>query len=359
MTPTHVPPLREDGASQGDRFASLGQLAQRTLQKQIKRIVKLEHDVYADRDPEALHQMRVGVRRLRTLVQVFQPVLRPQSTQMKELQWLARRLGALRDLDVLQTQVVQICPTHVPRSEQQRFQRTLKSLADQRHTALRHLRHTLKSKRYKHLKRSLQTWPHAAYGGPLAHLSIEQALPDVLQPALTKVLHHPGWLIGQDLAFTDRPWPCLSLREERSLHDLRKGLKQVRYQTEYLLAEFQPDLPSLGEVRSLQETLGQLQDGAVLRQMLAEVHGKHWMLRLPTVAQQLLRQEQAAWAVWRSRQADYLSPAFRQALRDLAQLPKPPICTSGMAGINGEDLAQQDLAQQGDKPDKDINKMLQ
>ena len=58
--------------------------------------------------PEGIHQMRVGVRRLRAAIWVFSDLLRCKQTESirTDLKWLAGKLGSVRDLDVfLATQV--------------------------------------------------------------------------------------------------------------------------------------------------------------------------------------------------------------------------------------------------------------
>ena len=53
-------------------------------------------------DPEALHQMRVALARLRTAISFFTPMVADsQRKQIRaELKWLRDQLGAVRDLDV-------------------------------------------------------------------------------------------------------------------------------------------------------------------------------------------------------------------------------------------------------------------
>jgi triphosphatase len=53
-------------------------------------------------DPEGVHQMRVGVRRLRAALAVFSGLLRCKQTEQikRDLKWLAGKLGPVRDLDV-------------------------------------------------------------------------------------------------------------------------------------------------------------------------------------------------------------------------------------------------------------------
>ena len=53
-------------------------------------------------DPEGVHQMRVGVRRLRAAIAVFSELLDCKQTEQikRDLKWLAGKLGPVRDLDV-------------------------------------------------------------------------------------------------------------------------------------------------------------------------------------------------------------------------------------------------------------------
>ena len=52
--------------------------------------------------PDGVHQMRVGVRRLRAAIWVFSDLLRSQQTETirQDLKWLAGKLGPVRDFDV-------------------------------------------------------------------------------------------------------------------------------------------------------------------------------------------------------------------------------------------------------------------
>ncbi len=60
------------------------------------------HEATCKGDPEALHQMRVVLTRLRTAVLFFSPmIVDSQQPQVKgELKWLNTNLGVVRDLDV-------------------------------------------------------------------------------------------------------------------------------------------------------------------------------------------------------------------------------------------------------------------
>ena len=52
-------------------------------------------------DPESIHQMRVGMRRLRSALRLFAPWIPFPAALQQELSWLGGELGAARDADVL------------------------------------------------------------------------------------------------------------------------------------------------------------------------------------------------------------------------------------------------------------------
>src|SRR5215813_3094228 len=67
----------------------------------------LNRALLAEPGVEALHQMRVAVRRLRSACKLFEDALehRPMAARLQdELRWLGRLLGRVRDWDVLLTQ---------------------------------------------------------------------------------------------------------------------------------------------------------------------------------------------------------------------------------------------------------------
>ncbi|MGH8893022.1 MAG: CHAD domain-containing protein, partial [Actinomycetes bacterium] len=72
------------------------------LRQQVGELLRHEPQVRAD-DAEAVHDMRVATRRMRTTLAVFRPLFDRARTDpvRDELSWLADALGAVRDLDVL------------------------------------------------------------------------------------------------------------------------------------------------------------------------------------------------------------------------------------------------------------------
>ncbi|MCC6533949.1 MAG: CHAD domain-containing protein [Burkholderiales bacterium] len=80
----------------------IAQSASRIIASGLEQVQANEHGMLAGEDIEYLHQMRVGVRRLRSCVSVYGHVGSGATVDMlkAELKWLGRRLGPARDWDV-------------------------------------------------------------------------------------------------------------------------------------------------------------------------------------------------------------------------------------------------------------------
>ncbi len=86
---------------------TFGDLAYMAIAQYYKKILKHEAGVLKDKDPEELHQMRVGMRGLRSAMTGFQAALN-LPVEQQEVGRIARILGKLRDLDVLGDRLKQI-----------------------------------------------------------------------------------------------------------------------------------------------------------------------------------------------------------------------------------------------------------
>lgn len=81
---------------------SLDTATRAIIAAQLARLRTAQPAVRHGEDPEAVHEMRVGVRRLRTALRLGKAALPPRQRQAlaRELRWLGGMLGGVRDLDV-------------------------------------------------------------------------------------------------------------------------------------------------------------------------------------------------------------------------------------------------------------------
>jgi triphosphatase len=109
-------------------------------------------------DPDGVHQMRVGLRRLRVAVSLVGDLLRDeQTTAIKaELEWLTRELAPARDLEVLIKRVAEpVKQGHVPLGGRSSPARVL---SEKRAAAMEQAQSAVQSARFRALTLEIAAW---------------------------------------------------------------------------------------------------------------------------------------------------------------------------------------------------------
>jgi len=315
-------------ANQFDRSLSISDYAYRIIQQNFQCFVDLEEAVFKDQDTEPLHQMRVGMRRLRTSIQVFgNAIILPKGVNNSSIGKIARVLGATRDLDVLKQDLITRYQPLLQKSEQAKFEQVINHLHQQRGQSFLKLKKNLKGDRYQNLKQSIQDWLAQPTYTTMGNLPVLEILPDLLLPLVCQLFLHSGWLVGTTMQTSKVSLIPIENSDElhqqlrkfsHFLHDLRKQIKGVRYQTEFF-ADFYADSyrERVAEFKQIQEILGTLQDHVVLRHFLEKTLKADVSKVLPSIDQAMQEESSIFWQSWRPLQAHYLSLEFRQSLRSL------------------------------------------
>lgn len=303
---------------------TLGDWAYIAVEKHFNKTIKYEAEVLQDEDPEALHQMRVGMRRLRTAVTGFAPALNlPPAAQEKQIGKIARILGELRDLDVLKEALENQYIPALPKSEQKVINTALDYLQKKRTETFKLVKKTLAGKsNYQKLKQAFQDWFSEPKYQVTAQLPILEILPDLLLPEISEFLLHPGWLVGIENDETEiRPIANLNHQEVEKqfnqqgemLHDLRKQAKRVRYQLE-LFTDFYGESYNTycKDVKKIQEVLGTIQDSMILGEFLTEALQTEKTKLPKTLSEELAESRYQAWQEWQVLQKRYLDFSVRQ-----------------------------------------------
>ncbi len=318
---------------------SLGNWASLAIQKHFQKFIKHEANVLKDRSPEDLHQMRVGMRRLRSAITGFAPALDlPKSAQEKKIGKIARRLGQLRDLDVLREALENHYKPALPSKEQKSLETALEHLDKQRRQTLAQVKETLEHDRYQSLKQSLKKWLKQPSYKEIAQIPIQEVLPDLLLPEVSKLLLHPGWLVGTEVKEGEihilkdlEPKMVEQKLAEKGpdLHSLRKETKRIRYQME-VFSDFYGESYAayLQDVKAIQEILGQMQDSFVLAEFLTDVLQSEIKSLLPTLADQLAQTSYQAWQQWQPLQQRYLNLEVRKGFHLAILQPTPETADS-------------------------------
>ncbi|MBJ7378494.1 MAG: inorganic triphosphatase [Sphingobium sp.] len=191
--------------------------------------------------PEALHQARVAIRRLRSALKLFKPVLRAADASrfQGELRWLAAVLGEARDLDVL-------IPRVVDDSARARLEAA-------QATAHQRVLQWLESARVRTLLIDLVEW--TALGAGLKMKADRSAVPFAVTRLrkLRKRIAKGGKHLAQ-------------LNDE-ARHAVRKDAKKLRYGAEFFAGLFggkrkriRRKKAFLGKLEAMQDMLGTLND---------------------------------------------------------------------------------------------------
>lgn len=302
---------------------TLGDWASLAIKKHFEKVLKHEDNVLKDRDPEDLHQMRVGMRRLRSTMNSFaSAILLPKLAQEKRIGKIAHTLGNLRDLDVLREALENRYKPTLPSEEQKSLKIALVYLDKKRRQVLEEVKNTLKRDRYQFFKESLHEWLLQPKYQEIAQMPIQEVLPDLLLPEVSKLLLHSGWLIGTTInngkidVLKVEPALVGQLTEQGAvLHSLRKETKRLRYQMEVFDNFYGSTYEAyLEDVKTIQALLGQIQDAVVLSEFLTDAMKVKIESVLPTLVEQLAQESYQAWQQWQTLQQRYLNLEIRKGL---------------------------------------------
>ncbi|MEM7065833.1 MAG: CHAD domain-containing protein [Cyanobacteria bacterium P01_B01_bin.77] len=293
---------------------SVGDYAHQAIKQYVNHICQQEKGVLAHRDPEFLHQMRIGLRRLRTVCAAFDfAIALPKNVNDRALKRVGKILGTSRDLDVLQIWLqTYVSQANLNKGDKKVLRILNSKLKKQRQQAIGQTDKLLHSKTYKRLLKSLGQWlKHPKYKSS-SRLPMAVALPDIQLPLISHLLLHPGWLVSND---TDT-------QKLEQVHALRKQIKGVHYQMT-IFREFYGEQyrTQIHVFKQMQDILGELQDKAVLQAFLVTALGPQWAKKSPTLNQYFRQQHQQSWQQWLTLRQPYLALEQRDVLYRLFLVP--------------------------------------
>jgi inorganic triphosphatase YgiF len=228
----------------------------------INQIIANERSLVATGDPEAVHQMRVALRRLRSATRLFRAVVDGADMQSlkPELSWLQNCLGPARDFHVFLEEIV--APVVDAHSEVTPLLQLKADWAKAADTRRDDAVAAILTPRFTLLILALMAWTEAGDWRSDESKADLRAIPitDFARAVLVKRMKR----IRRHATKTPETLP------EEQLHELRILCKQMRYTSEF----FAPLFPrksvrsTLEALAALQDILGQLNDIAVAAQRL-------------------------------------------------------------------------------------------
>jgi CHAD domain-containing protein len=218
--------------------------------------------VLADLDTEFLHDLRVSVRRARTVLKLMGDALPADEVArlMVDLKWMGDLTTPTRDLDAYLLAMGSAGAGGTTVEELQPFQAFLRA---RRQLAQKALVRGLRSARWA---RARQRWRALAMGDQEAAQDVaatvgSRLIGEIAPPRIARTyrrVRRLGGTITEASPATD-------------LHALRKRCKELRYLLEFFasLLKRRPYRPVLSQLKALQDCLGEFQDTQVQRAALA------------------------------------------------------------------------------------------
>jgi CHAD domain-containing protein len=208
--------------------------------------------------------MRVGLRRLRSLLKLFEDAAPLPAGLDQELRWLGEELGAARDWEVLADGTLSQL-MHAYPGEPALLPLQQAALAEARARRAK-AGQALSSVRYARLMLRLVAWLHGARWRQDAAPEQQKALEAPVKDFARRVLKDGKRRMerrARKLAAADAP----------ARHRLRIAAKRMRYASEFFASLYPSGhvRPFVRALSSLQDTLGHLNDAAVTRKSLREL----------------------------------------------------------------------------------------
>ncbi|MDQ2083511.1 CHAD domain-containing protein [Xanthobacteraceae bacterium Astr-EGSB] len=209
---------------------------------------------------EGVHQCRIALRRLRAALQIFRPLLeRGKAAPIHtELRWLAGVLGAARDLDIVETEL--LAPTVAGLSDGEPAAALLATLKANQAAAYAAVAEALGSPRHRALVADLTRLARDGRSGRSD--DAEQPLVGFAAHALSRVY---AKLLRKAAGFE-----LLSAAER---HEARIALKRLRYALDFFVNLFdgRSKKKFIRKVTRLQDDLGRMNDLSVARGTLGRL----------------------------------------------------------------------------------------
>lgn len=245
------------------------------LSRELKSINKWRKIAITGEEPEGVHQIRISLRKIRTALLVFKPVINTKYSQVlaKKLKKYATVLDDARDLDVY-------IQTHFSGESDS----PIKSAAiSKRNKAYQRVKKLLKSKSFNKRVRNCKKWVKTGQWQKkvIRHKKLNnslKALSSYTLDALMKVIILKG----------ENPEQL----DDLALHELRIDCKKLRYTTEFFISLYDKNTISIfiEKLKQLQDSLGDIHDTVIQKLLHQRLLQKDEKIHLTSASQQVLLQ---------------------------------------------------------------------
>ncbi|MES2190959.1 MAG: CHAD domain-containing protein [Pseudomonadota bacterium] len=222
-----------------------------------------QHGVIESIDPESVHQMRVGLRRLRSAVRLFSPTIQLPPEMHEELEWLGEALGNARDADVLANSTLPSLASASSSASVQSWTPLLRAATLRARVTRQDAAAVVASVRYSRLILSIAAWLYARHERLPPSRSVQATHGETLKK----------WAASR-LEKLQTQLLKLGVRQKKSSmterHRMRIAAKELRYALEFFesMCSTRRLQPYLKCLVALQDVLGRLNDCSVADKLL-------------------------------------------------------------------------------------------
>ncbi len=237
----------------------------------LKQIVANKPAILAA-DTEGIHQMRIGLRRVRAAMSLFSDIISEKGVKniKAELKWLTAELGSARELDVFLTQVVTPLEDSAHFADMRRFSR---ELTERRGAAIKRAKAAICSNRFRNFTLNIAEWLEVGNWRTPQDMLLRERGEEPIETVVVAQLRRRWRKIrkrGRRLAELDA----------RKRHKLRIQAKKLRYASEFFEALFPGKKARKHQqkfqavLRDMQDCLGDLNDISVHISLSREIAAK-------------------------------------------------------------------------------------
>ncbi len=244
------------------------ELARDTIRRQRKKLRKNEQGLHGGQADEAVHEMRIAIRKLRTSLQVFEEMSVFDQRKVHRLRGKLRHpgqmLGAVRDLDVLLARVDEDEAINAHGDAVMLHA----ALVRRRGKAWKRLMRELQGKPMRRVMAQLKRFPNGYWnqkGNPTANSHERLRAHDAIGSII--------WRRYEEIRAFEVVMPAEATPPQ--LHEVRIACKHLRYVLEIFDQSEAPEWqPLLGLLKEAQSSFGALQDNVNALATLSSVRDK-------------------------------------------------------------------------------------
>ncbi|MGJ7916036.1 CHAD domain-containing protein [Massilia sp. LXY-6] len=248
------------------RKASMGEALAGILRNCLEQMQANEQGVLSG-EVESLHQMRVGLRRLRAAMAMVRGMVQLPPPLAADVEWLAGELGDARNWDVFIESLLPGLP--LPEEHKPALARVAVAAREEAERHRARVRGAVGSPRYTGLMLGLGAWI-AGQGWKQADSIPEGAPADALKQKVAKAAPR---LVQHAAARVRKRARGFDLKQPACLHKVRIAAKKERYAREFFeaLSHGKKEARRHDLLTGMQDELGLLNDSVVARELVAQL----------------------------------------------------------------------------------------